>query len=129
MPKEDAQGKLIIVPHTVRNAVFSANATLTTGTAGSLTAGDADYFLDIVEISFSTSSVAAAATLGGQIDLISDGTIVRSFGVPASNSQFYYDLPLKQVTKNTPWVVDMSDITGTTVWVGATLIKKDNTFN
>lgn len=123
MLKTDLQGRVITAPHEVRGGVVTANATLTTGTAASFIVGDADYYLDILEVTFATSSTA---TLGGtevQVDLINDGTIVRSVGVPYGTTQLFFDIPLKQITKGTPWNVDMNDITGTTVWVGATIIK------
>lgn len=108
--------------HDVRGALVSAVATLTTGTAGTLINGDADYFLDIVEITMANNSTVAAA-----VDLKNDGTTVRSISVPANGTvQLTFDAPLRQETKNIPWVLDMEDITGTSVTVGATLIKQLN---
>lgn len=119
----DTRGREIIALHDVRGALVSANASLTNGTAGNLISGDADSFLDIVEISLALSTTVAGATV--DVDLINDGTIVRTFTVPGGTVQINFDTPLKQITKNTPWKVDMTDVTGSPVAVGATLIKSD----
>lgn len=126
MIKQDNQGKQFIASHDVRSAIVTASATLTTSDASvtTLVAGDADYFLDIFEVSFANSS-----TGGAGVDLGSDGTIVRHVDIPASNTiQLMFDAPLKQLTKNVPWTLDISgaDITGTSIQVGASLVKKDN---
>lgn len=124
--KFDPQGRVFIATHDVRGAIVTANASLSTsdGVFTTLNPGDVDYFTDIVEATFSNSS-----TGGVGVDLYNDGTIVRHFDLPASSSsQFQWGAPLKQVTKNTPWQLDISgaDITATTVNVGAQLIKKLN---
>src|SRR3990167_1446299 len=105
--KEDSYGRQFIAMHDVRGALVSANVTLTNGTGGTLIAGDADYLLDIVEITFATASTAGGAV----VDLNNDGTVVRSVGLPAGGMHLKFDVPLKQITQNTPWVVDMNDVT------------------
>lgn len=119
----DTKGRELIAMHDVRGALVTANASLTTGTATSLIEGDADYFLDIVEVTLSLSTTVAGAT--ADVALINDGTTVRSLTVAAGTTQVAFDAPLKQVTKNTPWIVDMADLTGNTLTVGATLIRQD----
>lgn len=119
---KDATGRTFIAMHEVRGGLVTANASITTGTATSLISGDADKFLDIVEISFANNS-----TVGAHVNIVNDGTTIRGVDVPLSGTvQLCFDTPLKQITKNTPWNIDMDDITGTTVMVGATLIKTTN---
>ena len=119
---KDATGRTYIAMHEVRGGLVTANASLTTGTSTILIAGDADKFLDIVEISLANDSTVAV-----HVDLTNDGTTIRGIDIPVTNTvQLYFDAPLKQITKNTPWNIDMGDITGTTVMVGATLIKTTN---
>lgn len=118
--KYDRDGKLMVQFHELRGAVVSANVTLSTGTTTSLIAGDSDKMLDIVEISFANDSTAATT-----VTLSNDGTTVRTVNVPTSGTvQLYFDVPLEQITKNTPWLIDMPDITGTNIYVGASLIKR-----
>ena len=122
--KHNAEGKEFMGFHEVRGAVVTANATLSNGTAATLVAGDADYFLDIQEITFSTGSTAALGTSLAGIDIINDGTIVRHVDLlDGGLEQLTFDIPLKQITKGTPWIVDMDDVSSTTVQIGATLIK------
>lgn len=119
--KKDQSGRQFIAHHDVRNSIVSAAATLTTGSAVTLISADADYFLDIVEATFANNSNAAANVL-----LTNDGTTIRNLQIPAGGSvQLFFDAPLKMNTKNQPWLADMEDITGTTIVIGATLIKKD----
>ncbi len=116
---KDNKGRQFIAMHEVRSALVTANASLTTGTATTLIAGDSADFLDIVEITFSNNSTVAVG-----VDLGNDGTIIRHLDLPAGMTQLRFDAPLKQITKNLPWTLDMDDVTGTTVSVGATLIKQ-----
>lgn len=128
MFKLDGSGRLVTLPHDFRHGNFTAFATLSANTAAQLFPGDADYFTDIQEISFANSSSAAAGTAPVGIDLVNDGSIIRHIDLPfAGTVQLMFDMPLKQYTKNTPWNVQFSsaDISGTTVKVGATLIKKN----
>lgn len=118
--KLDSQGRQFIAQHDVRGAIVSAIASLSTGTATTLIAGDADYFLDIIEMTFANNSTATAG-----IDLNNDGTTIRHIDVEAGATvQLSFPAPLKQGKKNLPWIVDMNDITGTTVSIGAQLIRK-----
>lgn len=119
MNKYDRQGRQFIALHDVRGAIVTASASLSSGTAASLIAGDSDYFLDIIELTCANNSNAATT-----VTLINDGTTIRTFGVPAfSTAQVQFDVPLGQNTKNTPWIVDLPDITGTTISIAARLIK------
>ncbi len=111
-----------MVMHEIRLARVTAYATVTTGSPTVLNPGDADYFTDIVEIQLSNNSTVAVGA-----DLITDGTKVRHFEIPANSTvEIGYGVPLMQGTKNLPWLIDLPDITGTTVEVGATLIKEIN---
>lgn len=111
-----------MVMYEVRAARVTAYATVTTGSPTVLNAGDADYFTDIIEIQLSNNSTAAVG-----VDLLNDGTKVRHFEIPANSTiEAQYGTPLMQGNQNTPWLIDIPDITGTTVEVGATLIKEKN---
>lgn len=116
--KHDNEGRQFIALHDVRSAVRSASASLSTGTAVTLLAGDADYFLDIVELSFANNSTASASVV-----LSNDGTTIRTLQIGAGTSQLRFDVPVRQAVKNTPWILDMEDVTGTSVVVDAVLIK------
>lgn len=117
--KHDLEGRAFIAMHDVRGALVSASASLANGTAATLVAGDTDYFLDIIEMTLGNNSTVAASVV-----LKNDGTTIRTLSVPANGTvQLTFDAPLRQATKNTPWIADMEDITGTTVSVDAVLIK------
>ena len=119
--KYDRDDKLMVQLHDIRGAVVTANATVTTGTTTSLITGDADKMLDLVEVTFANNS-----SVGAHIDLINDGTTVRAVDIPAYGTvQLVFDTPLEQIIKNTPWNVDMNDITGSTVKIGALFIKRE----
>lgn len=124
--KKDSQGRLFMATHDVRSAIVTAFATLSTSDAPftSLIVGDTDYFLDPIELTFSNSS-----SVGASVDLYSDGTIVKHIDLSSFGTvQLQFPAPLKQVTKNTPWLVDLNgtDLTGTTINVSGSLIKKTN---
>lgn len=117
--KKDTSGRQVITMHEVRSALVTAYATVTTGSPTVLDPGDTDYFTDIVEIQLSNNSTAAVG-----VDLFNDGSKIRHFEIPANTTiENPYLIPLKANTKNVPWLIDMADVTGTTVEVGATLIK------
>ena len=118
--KKDTNEKQIIGFHEVRSAMTTATASLTSGAGVSLITGDTDYFLDILEMTCANNSATV------NVLLKSDGTTVRTLQLPANTTkQYKFDVPLKQETKETPWVVEMEDITGTTVTIDAHLIKKN----
>ena len=125
--KHTTDGIYITQPYEVSGAFVSASVSLTTGTATSLISGDADYYLDLVEIMLSTSSTVALGTSDFSVAIINDGTTYRSFSLGGGQNdiQLLFPNPLRQNTKNTPWNVDMDDITGTTVNVYATFVKKN----
>lgn len=119
--KYDRDGKLMVQLHDIRGAIVTANATLTTGTATSLLTGDADKMLDLIEMTCANNS-----SVGATVALINEGTTIRNINIPAYGTvQLVFDTPLEQLTKNTPWNVDMNDITGTTVSIGALFIKRE----
>ncbi len=68
-------------------------------------------------------TAANNSTVAASFSLVNDGTTIRTFTVPGGTSQFQFFVPLQQQTKNTPWLADLEDITGTTVTIGAYLIK------
>jgi hypothetical protein len=118
--KYDSEGRTVVIQHEVRGGLYSAAVSLTTGTATSLIAADADYFTDIVEVTFANNSTAAA-----QVLLRNDGTTIRTIEVPAGSTvQLDFETGLKQNTRNTPWLADLEDITGSQVDVGAIFIKR-----
>ena len=125
--KKTTDGIQIVQPFEVSGAFVSAAATLTTGTATSLATGDADYYLDLVEIMFSSTSTVALGTANFSIALINGGETYRTFvmGEGQDVVQCTFPAPLRQNEKNTPWNVDMDDVTGTTVNVYATFVKKN----
>ena len=116
--KTDSQGRQFIALHDVRGALVTASATLTTGTAQTLIAGDTDYFLDLIEVSFANNSGSA------QVLLTNDGTTICTVQAGAGTTQMFFDAGLTQNTKNTPWLADLEDITGSSIVVNATFIKK-----
>lgn len=117
--KTDVDGRQFIAQHDVRGAIYTASVTLTGGTAQTLIAGDADYFLDLIEVSFANNSVSARLTL------VNDGSTVRTIQASAGQTNLKFDAPLAQPVKNTPWMADLEDITGTSIVVDARFIKKN----
>lgn len=117
--KQDVLGRDVVLLYATRDALVTAQVTLTTGTNATLIAGDTDYPLDILEITFANQSNAAA-----QVSLKDDGTTVKTLEIPAGNTlELVENIPIPQSRKNSVWSVDMEDITGTTVVVEAILMK------
>ncbi len=117
--KTDSDMRQVSLNYVVRGGIVTATVSLTTGTAASLIAGDADYPLDLVEAMFSNNSTVTAT-----VALVDDGTSVRTFQVPASSSfEFIPPVPIPQSKTAGAWRADMNDITGTTVVVDAIFIK------
>lgn len=110
----DAAGLPFVQGFNVRNAYSTAEASLTTGTNTSLQAAVTGRFMDLVELSFANNSATASVAIKD------DGTTVRTFQLPASNTvQYRFDPPIPQGSLGSIWSADMEDITGTTVSVGA----------
>lgn len=104
-----------IVRHTVRDLIQTAQATLTTGTAATLLAGTADFYNDIVQLTASNNSSVAAT-----VALKDEGTTIRTLVIPATTTlHFNFEPALKQSVTGVNWIVDMEDITGTSVEVSA----------
>ena len=119
-PMGDDIGRQVMVLHQVRDLVDTAYVQVTTGTPTVLKAGNSNYFLDLVEISFATNSTVASTNIA----LRDDGTIVRGVDIPIDDTvQLKFNVPIPQNAKGGDWVVDMEDVTGTTLDVSATFIR------
>lgn len=117
--KEDLLGRQVVTQYATRDALVTASATITNGTNSTLISGDADYPLDILEITFANQSSAAV-----QVTLKDDGTSVKTLKIPANSTlELAKNVPLKQGRAGGNWTLDMEDITGTTVVVEAVLMK------
>lgn len=104
-----------IVRHCVRDLVYTATASLSTGTAATLFTGASGFFADLKQITLSNNSTASAT-----VAVLDESTTVRTIQVPAGNTlNFTFDPALKQSATGGNWGVDMEDITGTTVSVAA----------
>ena len=124
---KDNRGREVTTLYEVRSAVVTAQASLLSGSPVTLLTGDSDYFLDLVEITFACNSTVALGGLLSGLDLRNDGSLIRRIDLPESGMvQLKFPIPLMQQTKNTPWILDMDDITGVDVEVGATFIKNTN---
>lgn len=118
---KDSRDREVINMYEVRSGIYTAAASLAGSQVTSLIPGDADYFLDLVEIMMSNNSTVAVG-----VNLKNDGSVVRNFQIPAGATiQVDFECPLTQWVKNTPWTLQMDDVTGTTVTVGATVIKNN----
>ena len=119
-PFFDDVGRQVFVMAQVRDLVQTAYVQITSGTPVVLAAGNSGYFLDLVEISFATNSTVATTN----IILKDDGTTVRGVDIPVDDTvQLKFDVPVPQGAKGGDWVVDMEDVTGTTLDVSATFIR------
>lgn len=115
----DKLGRPVMTPYQIRDLVVTASATLTTGTIASFLAGSSDVNHDLMEITLANDSSVAAT-----VALTNDGTTVRTFRVPAASTiSIDYQVGLPSNSTGTIWQLDMEDITGTTVYAGATFIK------
>ena len=125
--KHTTDGIYVTQPFEVSGAFVTASASLTNGTSATLVSGDSDYYLDLVEIMFSSTSTVALGTANFSIALKNDGSTERTFvmGEGQDVIQCTFPAPLRQNAKNTNWVVDMDDVSGTTVNVYATFVKKN----
>ena len=106
--------------HTVRGHLVTASATLTTGTAGSLIAGDSDYFLDLLDVTATSNT-----TVTTNVILKSDGTTLKTLQLGAgTTSHIQFENPIEQPTKAIAWQADMEDVTGTSVTIEARFQKR-----
>ena len=117
----DDLGRMVIVPHQVRDLVTTAYLSLANGTETSLLAGAASTFHDLVYIMAANQSDAAV-----DIDFRSGtaGSVVFSVTVPAdATAGVAPPVPIPQTEVAQAWTADMADITGTTVTISALFIK------
>lgn len=115
----DNIGRIVTKPYQIRGLTVTASAALSTGTVTDLLAGSSDVFHDLYEITMSNDSSAAV-----RVALLDDGTTVRDLELPATSiNQFQFLVGLPQGSTGTIWQLDLPDITGTVVRVGATFIK------
>lgn len=117
-PTMDVHGRQVMTLYHVRDLYLTADASVTTGTNTSLAAADGNHKLDLVEISFANNSASVSVALKN------DGTTVRTFQLPASQTvQFHFPGTIPGNAVSAGWSVDMEDVTGTTVSVGALFVK------
>ena len=111
----DQMGRLMTRPYLVRDLLTTASATLTTGTATTLLSGTSGYYMDLKQLTMANNSDVAAL-----VALLDESTTIRTFLVPARNSvSFAFEPALKQSATGVNWLVDMEDITGTTIYLAA----------
>lgn len=126
MIKQTADGIQIMQLYEHHSAMVTASASLTTGSPVTLIAGDSDYGLDLIKITATTSSTVALAAGGFNVAVLNDGSTMINLPFGQQNlMDINYFMPMKQNTKNTPWVVDMDDVTGATVNITAFFIKRN----
>ncbi len=120
VPSFDYLGRQVMTLHQVRGLLVTAYAQVTTGTPTVLLSGDADSFLDLLEISYSTNTTVVSPNVA----LRDDGTTVRIVDIPVDDTvQLTFPTPIPQNKKGGDWVIDMDDVTGTTLDVGAIFVK------
>lgn len=116
----DDLGRQITRPYQARDLIYSATATLTTGTAATLFTGVSTFFADLKQLTCANNSTASAT-----ITISDESTVVRTIQVPASSTlHLNFDPPLPQSATGTNWSADMEDITGTTVTVYAEFLRE-----
>lgn len=116
----DDLGRPIVTPYQARDLIVTAYLTVTTGTRTVLLTGDADHFHDLLEISCATDSTVTSTNLL----IVDDGTTVRGLDIPIADTvQLKFPAPLPQSAKGGNWYVDMEDVTGTTLQIGALFMK------
>lgn len=116
----DDVGRAIVVPYQVRDLVQTAYASVSSGTPVTLISGDSGFFHDLMEISFASNSTVAVTS----VTLKDDGTTVRIVDIPPDDTvQLTFPVPLNQGAKGGNWQVDMDDVTGVTIDIGATYIR------
>ncbi len=117
-PKTDKLGRTITRPVQVRDLIKTAYVSLTNGTETTLLAGTAATFNDLIMITATNNSTAAT-----QLDIrcTTAGNIVHTMYLPASTGPVGWSpqVPWPQDATGNNWTIDMSDQTGTTVYVSA----------
>lgn len=115
----DDLGRAVVWPYQVRDLINTAYLSLTGGTAALLISGVTDVFLDLVQISLSNNSGAAATVV-----LNNDSTTVQTFVIAANTTTNYtFPTPIRCSATGGAWALDMTDTTGTTVTAQAQFIR------
>ena len=115
----DDVGRVVNTPVQVRDLMATAYVSISGGTKTELIAGVTSTFLDLVQISFSNNSSAAAT-----VALLDESTTVQTFLLPLNNTVIHtFPTPIPQSGAGTAWYVDMTDTSGTTVTVEALFAK------
>ena len=117
----DDLGRLINYPFQVRDLIFTASASLSTGTETTLFAGSAGVFHDLLELTMSNNSgVAQVVSIRSE----TGAGVVRTLTAEANKTiSMHFPIPVIQNTAAAAWTVDMDDVTGTTITVDALFIR------
>lgn len=111
----DDLGRQVMKIHQVRDLIFTAAATLSTGTKTVLATSTTGTFSDLLSITASNDSDVAAV-----LTLFDEATTMATIPIAANSvTVLNYIVPLPQSAAGAPWFVDLSDITGTTIRVNA----------
>lgn len=115
--------KQIFHGYELRGLLVTAYVQATTGSPTVLKAGEAGFFLDLLEVSFANNSTAVTTN----VTLKDDGTTVRVVDIPVDGTvQIVEPVPFPQGAKGGNWAVDLDDITGTTIDVTALFIRRES---
>lgn len=113
----DDLGRQLIRPVQVRDLIQTAYATLTNGTETTLRAAVAGASLDLIYVMGGNNSDAVAVV---DIRAVTGGNIMMSLVIPPyGTAGVSLPVPIPQSEQGNNWTADMSDITGTTVYLSA----------
>lgn len=118
----DDLGRAVTRPVQVRDLTSTAYATLTNGTETTLFAGATSTYHDLIYVLASNNSTAA---VGVDIRATVGGNIMLHLEIPANSTVgVATPVPIPAGDVGATWTADMSDITGTTVYLSALFSKE-----
>ena len=114
----DDLGRQLIRPVQVRDLLYTANVTKSTGstfgTETTLRAASAGEYLDLIYLMATNDSTVAAAV---DIRSVTAGNILLSFTIPTTAGGGFVEIvpavPIPQDASGNNWTIDCADITGT----------------
>lgn len=106
--------------YTMRDTIVTAYLEVSTGTKTALQAGIASTFLDLKQMTLANNSSVAVT-----VEVLDESTTVRKIVVPVTSTiVMEFDPAIPQSAQGVAWYVDLDDITGTTVLVGAEFVRE-----